>query len=195
MEKNENNPIEDFKKVERKKLIILVVKIIIIIYIINSIISFVNNYNLKKIEEQNKIETAEITKSMNLNVKFVNDFEDEQLDINNIEEIEFDNGIKIPTLRKYKNVDFVGFFNTRVESNIMADNSLTITMLYTNDLLVDMFKTELTKQDNYRPLLHNHGSEIKVFVREEENGFFSYIIVNGCEVTSGISYGEPKIKN
>lgn len=195
MEKNENNPIEDFKKVERKKLIILVVKIIIIIYIINSIISFVNDYNLKKIKEQNKIETAEITKSMNLNVNFVSDFEDEQLDINNIEEIEFDNGIKIPTLRKYKKVDFVGFFNTRVESNIMADNSLTITMLYTNDLLVDMFKTELTKQDNYRPLLHNHGSEIKVFVREEENGFFSYIIVNGCEVTSGISYGEPKIKN
>ena len=195
MENNENNPIQDFKNVEQKKLIILIIKIIIIIYVINSIISFVDNFKLKVIEEENKFKTVKTTKSTNLNVNFVKNFDDEQIDINNIEEIEFDNGIKIPTLRKYKKIKFVEFFDTRLENNIMADNSLTVRMFYTNDLLVDMFKTEIVKKDNYKQLSHNYSSGIKVFVREENNGFFTYIIINRCEVISGISYGEPKIKN
>ncbi len=191
MENKENEPIKDYKKVSSKRLIITVIKVLIIIYIVNSAITIYNKCNEIVENEQNKIEMTKEIEENNRKVVLVYDFDDEYVDVKNMEEIKYDNGINIPTLRKYKKVDGIVSYDTARENNIVARQSPVVKFVYINDLCVDMYKTELVKQDGYTRLMHQNLRNKFVYVRQEKNGYFSYVIIEGCNVTFGISYGDP----
>lgn len=195
MEDNEEEVISNINS--GKKLTVTFIKILIICIIINRSIVAFYDYKEIKMEEKNKIVQEEYNRVINSKIKYKYYSDDEFFNIENIEEIEFDSGIKIPTLSIYTPKVKVEEFTKKIESNEIAKDSPVMIINYeektSTDLLINKFCEEILKEENYTLKMSNSRNEEKIYIREEVDNYFSYIIIEKYQITYGVSYGTPEI--
>lgn len=192
----ENDPIADGKTVIARAMFKYFWEILIIVWIAKVCFNCYDNYMKNKLEKEFIQKTESITKEMNDQVNYIIDFD--ETDINEVEYIEFDNGIKIPTLSIYTPKPTITSYFKIEEDNIITNNSDVIKIFYEIDnsesFLIEMFKTNILKNEGYVIMPQNLYKHKKIYIRDEKDGYYTYIIIEGYQITYGISYGEPKIK-
>ena len=113
--------------------------------------------------------------------------------------IEFEYGIKIPTPNNLIYNDNIVSYEETMETNNIAYRSRVVKINYgpsesTASLILDIFRERLPEDYNYEQILYYFDDGTKIYVRDEEEGYFSYIIFKGSEATYGVCYGEPELK-
>ena len=152
MKINTEEPIVDYKKVSKKKILKIIILGFLIMLVGSKIFSGVNTIMSNIAEKEKKQRIEERYREKNYEINIVTDFEDETF-VGKIKEIEFDNGIKIPTLYKYTESDDVEFFLKTREDNILTKASPVVKMKYPNDsgtgLVIDLY-CQILEKKSYR---------------------------------------------
>lgn len=198
MKDEENSGIVDRKELNRRFFIRLIG--FFIIYLVIS--DFAKLY--KKVDDykENVIEKQEIASEVqekNREINLVTEV-NESFFSTSIEYLEFDNGIKIPVPNEFIGEHNIISCKKGFESNEIAHESYVVRVNYgptvgTADVMLDIFKERIQNDYNYQRIYYFEDIDTKIFTRDETDGYFSYMIFRGTEVTFGVCYGEPKIKN
>ena len=197
----ENNNFQDIdeRKVRQRNLLRKLLYYFIIYLIFSSAIRFIGNiidYNEQIKEEK---EMYALVTQKNREIELLTEI-NESFFTSNIDYLEFENGIQIPLPNHLVETGNIASCKKGFESNEIANNSYVVRVNYgenngTSDLLLDIFKDRLDEDHNYVQVYYYDDYGTRIFTRNEIDGYFSYMIFRGTEVTFGVSYGEPKIKN
>ena len=159
---------------------------------------FVANIIEYKKQQKIKQETLVLVEEKNRKINLLTEI-NESFWIPGTTELEFEKGIKIPLPNTYIEDDVISC-KKGFESNEIAHSSYVVKVSYegdnsTDNILLEIFKDRLDDDYNYKQVYYYDNYGTRIFTRDENEGYFSYIIFRGLEVTYGVCYGEPKIKN
>lgn len=166
--------------------VVLIFYIFIIYAIISSIVRFYIDFNNGLAQKEKQKQMQNLIAEKNLEIEYVTAL-DESFFSNSNEYIEFENGIKIP-MPSYilDNKDVISFKKT-IETNQIAYKSPVVKFNYNGDLgavdmIFDMFQQRL-KDYNYTKVIYYFEDGTDIYTREEADGYFSYMIFSGTELT------------
>ena len=164
----------------------LIFYIFIIYAIISSIVRFFVGLNENLAQKERQNQKQNLIAEKNLEIEYVTAL-DETFFTNFDEYIEFENGIKIP-MPTYilENKDIISF-KKAIETNQIAYKSPVVKFNYNGDFGVvdmyfDMFQQKL-KDYNYTKVIYVFKDGTDIYTREEADGYFSYMIFKGTELT------------
>lgn len=162
--------------------------------LISSFISFFSNINA--INEEN--EMLELIEQKNRQIGLITEV-NESFFSSKIDTLKFEHGIEIPMPNDLIEEENIISCKKCIESNEIAHQSYVVKVVYeensdVTEIIIDIFKDRLPIDHNYEQVYY-YDNGTRIYTREETEGYFSYIIFRGMEVTYGVCYGEPKIKN
>lgn len=197
MEDN-NSPIIDYGRKSRINLVSMISCIFLTYVLILQIVNFVNNMKTKAEEEKAKEEMLALIAEKNNQIELVTELDDIFFAARN-DNIEFEHGIKIPTPNNLIDKDNIISYEETMETNNIAYRSRVVKINYGPaksgvSLILDIFSDRLSEDYNYERILYYFDDGTEIYVRDEEEGYFSYIIFKDLEVTYGVCYGEPELK-
>lgn len=198
MKDEEDSGIVDRKELNRRFFIRLI-EFFIIYLIISNIIKIYNRVDEFKENVIEKQEIESVVQEKNREINLLTEVNESFFSASN-ENLEYDNGIKIPLPNNIIGEEYIVSCKKGFESNEIANNSYVVKVDYgfeygSADLILDIFKDRLEEDHNYEKIYYYDDAGTRIFTREEIDGYFSYMIFRGVEVTFGVCYGEPKIKN
>ena len=196
--KNNDSPINDYKKITRKRMLTSIFAILIIAYFAIQISKIVLSIKSIFEESQKQTQTIATIESKNMEVDLITDIEDDDW-LRSGQEIEFENGITIPIPSYTGNAKTTVSWEEGIETNYIAYRSQVVKMTYnlefaTADFMLDIYGQRLTKNYGYGRVFYPDAEGVRIFTKEEVDGYFSYVILEGSEATMGICYGEPRIR-
>lgn len=167
--------------------------------LISSFIRFFDDINTIVEEQKNKEETEALVEQKNREIDLITEV-NETFFSTSIDSLEFEYGIEIPMPNNLIGEENIVSCKKGFESNEIAHKSFVVRVDYgsnsgTADLILDIFKDRLPEDYNYEQIYYYDDYGTKIYTRDETEGYFSYIIFRSTEVTYGVCYGEPKIKN
>lgn len=197
----ENNDFQDIdeRKARQRNLLRKLLYFFIIYLIFSNAIRFIGNiieYNEQIKEEK---EMYALVEQKNSQIDLITEVNETFFSTRN-DNLEFEHGIKIPLPNNLIGSENIVSCKKMVESNEIAHQSYVVKVDYGEnngaaDLILDIFKDRLDDDYNYEQVYYYDDYGTRIFTRSEAEGYFSYMIFRGTEVTFGVSYGEPKIKN
>ena len=195
---NNDSPINDYKKITRKRMLTSIFAILIIAYFAIQISKIVLSIKSIFEESQKQTQTISTIESKNMQVDLVTDITDEVWQRSG-KEIEFDNGIIIPVPTYTGNAKTTVSWEEGIETNYIAYRSQVVKMTYnleaaTADFMLDIYGQRLTKNYGYGRVLYTDKENVRIYTKEEVDGYFSYVILEGSVATIGICYGEPRLR-
>ena len=195
---NNDSPINDYKKITRKRMLTSIFAILIIAYFAIQISKIVLSIKSIFEESQKQTQTISTIESKNMQVDLVTDITDEVWQRSG-KEIEFDNGIIIPVPTYTGNAKTTVSWEEGIETNYIAYRSQVVKMTYnleaaTADFMLDIYGQRLTKNYGYGRVLYTDKKNVRIYTKEEVDGYFSYVILEGSVATIGICYGEPRLR-
>lgn len=194
---NNNSPVTDYGRKRGISLGRLILYIFATYVLILQIVNFVNDLKTKAEEEKAQEEMLALIAEKNNQIELVTELENASWKIK--DNIEFEYGIKIPTPNNLIDKDNIISYEETMETNNIAYRSRVVKINYgpsesTANLILEIFSERLPEDYNYEQILYYFDDGTKIYVRDEEEGYFSYIIFKGSEVTYGVCYGEPELK-
>ena len=197
-EQYENEPISEknsFKKINSNYTTFRIIEVIIIIYVVCSILGlFLTVAELYiNIQEHDKEKALELLKE---EFESETSYSSQNMVISILADSELicENGITIPLANKYINkcIDGCSIGKAGIENNIFTKEIKTryeikddYDELESENFLTE-FEEKLVELEGYEEI-EVVGEEGKVFLRNEKDEFFTYIIINGYNVTYGIA--------
>lgn len=195
---NNDSPIKDYKQITNKRMLISILTIVIIAFFIIQITKIVTSIKSIFEESQHQTQTIATIESKNMQLDLLTDIEDEVW-LSYGKEIEFDNGIVIPIPNFTGNSMTTVSWEEGIETNYIAYRSRVVKMTYnleaaTADFMLDLYGQRLTKNYGYGRVLYTDEENVRIYTKEEVDGYFSYVILEGVTATMGVCYGEPKVR-
>lgn len=195
---NNDSPIKDYKQITNKRMLISILTIVIIAFFIIQITKIVTSIKSIFEESQHQTQTIATIESKNMQLDLLTDIEDE-IWLSSGKEIEFDNGIVIPIPNFTGNSMTTVSWEEGIETNYIAYRSRVVKMTYnleaaTADFMLDLYGQRLTKNYGYGRVFYTDEENVRIYTKEEVDGYFSYVILEGTTATMGVCYGEPKVR-
>ncbi len=195
---NNDSPINDYKKITRKRMLTSILAILIIAYFAIQISKIVLSIKSIFEESQKQTQTIATIESKNMQLDLITDIEDE-IWLSSGKEIEFDNGIVIPIPSFTGNSMTTVSWEEGIETNYIAYRSRVVKMTYnleaaTADFMLDIYGQRLAKNYGYGRVYYPDADGVRIYSKEEVDGYFSYVILEGVTATMGVCYGEPKVR-
>lgn len=182
----------------KKKLSISIFGFLAICYFIsqiaNIVFRIVDETQYKLAQE----ELLRVTVEENSQIELLTDLKDEKwLDDGEYNEFNYD--IKIPLPNYIIEKEDILSCQAVIETNNIAYRFPAVKITYgleesTASLILDIFRERLPKDHNYEQVLYYFEDGTKIYTRNESDGYFSYIIIKGCEATFGVCHGKPELK-
>ena len=197
MEKNDS-PIKDYKQITSRRMLVSIITILIIAFFVIQITKIVTSIKSIFEESQYQTQTINTIESKNMQVDLITDITDEAW-LSYGQEIEFDNGIVIPIPNYTGNSKTTVSWEEGIESNYIAYRSQVVKMTYnleasTADFMLDIYGQRLTKNHGYERVFYTDKDGVRIYTKEEVDGYFSYVILEESVATMGVCYGEPSIR-
>ena len=167
--------------------------------LISSWIRFFSDINTINEGQKNEKEMQELVEQKNRQIDLITEV-DENFFSSKIDTLKFEYDIEIPMPNDLIEEENIVSCKKCIESNEIAHESYVVKVVYgensnITNMILDIFKERLPEDHNYEQVYYYDDYGTRIYTREENEGYFSYIIFRGAEVTYGVCYGEPKIKN
>ena len=195
---NNDSPVTDYRRKSGINLARMIICILLTYVLVSQIANFVKDIKTAVEQEKAQEELLILTEEKNNQINLITDLEDEY-SITNNQYIEFEYGIKIPMPNKLMDKDNIISCKEIIETNNIAYRSRAVKINYgpkeaTASLILDIFSERLPEDYNYEKVLYYFDDGTEIYTRDEEEGYFSYIIFKEAEVTYGVCYGKPELR-